>query len=561
MRPEGFFHLRRFDGAVPRRIDVEEVADRRRDAAADRPARPEEDPSGRDVLGKLDRSRRPGETHRPALEEVDPHPAGGVHRGGEFRVERLTVGLLQARQHLADQPDERGLGEEIVEGQNKRLRRGLEAARPGVRRIAVLHQGDQEVKVRIIATLQHFLKRPGRELVLLQIDQVHLPLGILGDPGAGFGAELGVADGDHPGIVVSDPVHRPRPEAEDETDHPLRGIDPVGPGIEVPGEGHPGQAGEEVLLVGHPGDPLNEDRHLLVALAQPPGAAVGQGVGIQGARVDELHRAQKGLQPLLRRSLVCAVFAVVLPGKGVPEAVLEQAARTGDDRRLAEVGEHVPELLHDLRRKPSGEKALLHLRKFLVRNARGAGELKAESEEVVVHQEGKKDVRPDVEGVVGLEDLRKVDLSRFRDEDPPGEEHPRRLPADPSRTDEAVPDGEEIVERDVVIDETAELRMGPDHHPGELLLEGGDLRRLLVEIHPRLVVLHQTPVDALPGGDRFRPGLERFSARRRRKGRGIPAPEDRRPDRIRHHVGEEHLGGVAVPDLERVEIHAPPSTW
>ena len=35
-------------------------------------------------------------------------PPVGVHRGGEFRVERLAVGLLQAGQHLPDEPDEAG---------------------------------------------------------------------------------------------------------------------------------------------------------------------------------------------------------------------------------------------------------------------------------------------------------------------------------------------------------------------------------------------------------------------------------------------------------------------
>ena len=96
--------------------------------------------------------------------------------------------------------------------------------------------------------------------------------------------------------------------------------------------------------------------------------------------------------------------------------------------------------------------------------------------------------------------------------------------------------------------------MGPDHHPGEFLLEGGDLRRLLVPVLSLLVVLHQPPVDALPGGDRLLPELKGLPTGRRRQGRGLPAPEDRRPDRIRHHVGKEHLGGVAVPDLERLEV-------
>ena len=394
---ERFLDLRGIDGAVPGRIDVEEVADRRCNAAADRPGRPEEDPFPRNVFRNRHRSRRTGESHRPALEEVDPHLSPGVYRGGEFGIERLSVSLLQPPEHLPDQPDEVGPGQEMVEGEDELLRRRLEAPCPRIRRVSVPHQRDEEIEVRVIPPLQDLHQRPGCEFVTFQIDEVHLPLGVLGDPPSGFGAKPGVAHGNHPGVVIPDPVHRPCTQTEDETDHPLRGVDPVRPGVEVPGKGDAGKAREEVLFTGRPGDALDQDRHLLVALAQPPGAAVGQRVRVQGARVDQLHGAQKRLQPLLRRPLVRAVFAAVLPGECVAEAVLQQTARTGDDRRLAEVGKHVPELLQDLRRKLPGKETLLHIGELLVGDARGAGELEAQAEEVVVHQEGEKDIRADVE--------------------------------------------------------------------------------------------------------------------------------------------------------------------
>ena len=415
--------------------------------------------SGRDALRELNPTRGPGEPHRAALEEVDPDPVFGVHRGGEFRVDRLAVGLLQAGQHLSDEADEAGFREQEVEGQDQLVPGGLKAACPGVRRVAVLHQGDEEVEIRVVASLQNLRKRPGREGIVFQIDEIDLPLGVLGDLGAGLGPQLGVAHGDHPGVIVSDPVHRPGAQAEDQADHAPGRVDPVRPGIGVPGEGHAGQAREEELFVRRPGNALDEDRHLLVAFAQIPGAAVGHGVRVQGAGVNEFHGAKKRIEPLLRRPLVGAVFAAVLAGKGVPEAVLQQAAGAGDDRRLAEVGQHVPELFHDLRRKPPGEEALLHLRELLVGDVCGAGELEAQAEEVVVHEEGEENIRADVEGVVGLENLREVDLARFREQYPPGDEHPRRLPADPPRTDETVPDGEEIVEREIGVHQAVELGM------------------------------------------------------------------------------------------------------
>ena len=74
----------------------------------------------------------------------------------------MAVGLLQSGQHLAHEPDKSGPGQELVEGQDQRFLGRFEAARPGVGRIAVLHQGDEKMEVRVVPVLQDLLQRPGR---------------------------------------------------------------------------------------------------------------------------------------------------------------------------------------------------------------------------------------------------------------------------------------------------------------------------------------------------------------------------------------------------------------
>ena len=395
--------------------------------------------------------------------------------------------------------------------------------------------------MRVVATYQHIFNRPGREGIVLEIDEVDLPLRVFGDLGAGLGAQPGMAYGDHPGVVISHPVHGPGPQAEHEPDHAPGGIDPVRPCIQVFGKGDAGQAREEKFFVWRPRNALDEDRHLFVAFAEPAGPAVSYGIRVQGAGIDEFHSPQKRLEPLFRRPLVRAILAAVLAGKGIPEVVLQQAGRAGDDRRLAEVGQHIPELFHDRRRKNPGEEAFFHLRKLLVRDGGGAGELEPQTEEVVVHQKREKNVRADIKGVVLLEDFGKVRLPLFRQQDSPGDEHARRLPTDPSGTDEAVPDAEKVVQRHASVHQAVEFGMVPDHHPGELLLEGGNFRHLFVERLARLLIPHEPAIHALPRRKRLGPPLQRVSARGCRHRGGIPAAEHRQPLSFGQRMRKEHL--------------------
>ena len=74
---------------------------------------------------------------------------------------------------------------------------------------------------------------------------------------------------------------------------------------------------------------------------------------------DPAYRVPELRVPLLRGPLVYAENALVFPRERVPEGILQQAARTHDDRRLAEILDELPELLLDLVRKGTREHLLL----------------------------------------------------------------------------------------------------------------------------------------------------------------------------------------------------------
>jgi hypothetical protein len=173
-------------------------------------------------------------THGPALQEIDPDATLGGHKGREFRIQGMTIGPLQPGQHVVEDRDKGGFFQQVVESQNKSLRRGLESGRYRVVEIIVGQKGYEQVEVGIVSTFEELHEGFRDELIRRQIQKVYLPLGILDDLHAELWSQLGVADGDHPRIVVTLPVNGPGSQAEDETDHAFRRIDAVGPGVKIP---------------------------------------------------------------------------------------------------------------------------------------------------------------------------------------------------------------------------------------------------------------------------------------------------------------------------------------
>ena len=72
---------------------------------------------------------------------------------------------------------------------------------------------------------------------------------------------------------------------------------------------------------------------------------VGERVLVHGAGEYASDGIGEGGEALGGRALVYAEKAVVLPGEGVTEGVLEKAGRTDDERRLSEVFYYIQKLV------------------------------------------------------------------------------------------------------------------------------------------------------------------------------------------------------------------------
>ena len=182
------------------------------------------------------------------------------------------------------------------------------------------------------------------------------------------------------------------------------------------------------------------------------------------ARVDGLHRGEEGLEPLLGRALVRAEDALVLAGEGVPEAVLEQAARAHDDRGLPvrlQHRHHLPDhelregALHDGRARPRGA----------VEERRAPPLLVPRAPEAVAHQVRVEDVGADEPGVVGLEPAAPARVGPLQDR--PGEQHPGRLAAHQPGADHVPADREQVLQVEVVAGQLGEPLLARQHHPEE----------------------------------------------------------------------------------------------
>ena len=188
----------------------------------------------------------------------------------------------------------------------------------------------EDVQREPIAAVHHVGEFVGHEAIRLEVDDVDFPLGVLPDPvEIAFGAAFGGVEGHHTRVVVVRAVHRPRAEAEHQPHDARLGIDALVPDVRVAREGHAGDLGKEQVAVAAAGNPLHQERHLLVLVQQPPLGTVAEGLFAHRAGVDRLHGREKILQSLPLRSLVRAEHALIFAREGVAVVVLQQAAASG----------------------------------------------------------------------------------------------------------------------------------------------------------------------------------------------------------------------------------------
>ena len=153
--------------------------------------------------------------------------------------------------------------------------------------------GGEDIDRQAEAPRGHLAEVAGDELVCLQVDHVDFPLRELADFGKiAFGAAFGGVQGHDPRVVVVRPVHRPRAQPEHQPHHAGRRVDALVPDVGVAREGHAGHLRIEEAAVADAGDPLHQQRHLLVAVQQPPLGAVAEGLLAHRAGVDRLHRGR-----------------------------------------------------------------------------------------------------------------------------------------------------------------------------------------------------------------------------------------------------------------------------
>ncbi len=305
------------------------------------------------------------------------------------------------------------------------------------------------------------------------------------------------------------------------------------------------------MPVDRPRHALDQDRHLLVPVDQPPVRAVQKRLGAHRAGVHGADRRKERFEALLRRPLVRAEDAVVLPREGVAEAVLEEGTRPDDDRRLAEIFEHRDELLLKEAREGARQDPLpRHVRP--VHEGVDVALAAPRPPASVADEERVEDVGADVERVVRLQPVppARVRLAENR----AGEEHPDRLPADQPRADHPLPEGEQVVEVEPPGGEGHQPLVAGDHHPEE---PAEDLRRLppgahaepdLVDHFPRLEELPVPDVERARGRIHapLREVLQHLGEDRalREGAERLPVPD----------VGEIHRRGGTPVDLQRVDV-------
>ncbi len=113
----------------------------------------------------------------------------------------------------------------------------------------------------------------------------------------------------------------------------------------------PAKAGKKYLPTRVPTTSWIMIAHLLVEVEEAALGPVLDGVGAEDGGVDLGHGVEQGVEPLLLVALVGQEEALVLPGEGGPQAVLEEARAADDERHVAEVVQGDRQALDDLGRE------------------------------------------------------------------------------------------------------------------------------------------------------------------------------------------------------------------
>ena len=162
---------------------------------------------------------------------------------------------------------------------------------------------------------------------------------------------------------------------------------------------------------------------------QPALGAILERVGPEHGRVDLGDRVQERREAIRLRPPVREEQALVLPGKGGPDAVLEQARAAHDERPVPEVVEREGEALHDLGREVRVLEDLDHVRVLAPHLVDLEVLAVVEVVELVVLDEVEDSVRRDVPGLRDPDLAERVRELRRLADDLSGEEESGGLAA------------------------------------------------------------------------------------------------------------------------------------
>ena len=154
-----------------------------------------------------------------------------------------------------------------------------------------------------------------------------------------------------------------------------------------------------------------------------------------------------------------------------------------------------------------------------------------------------------------------------------GQEHPRGIPPDAARPDQALADGQQVCGTEVAVADLTEGRVPPDEHPAQFALERPELRIVRLGLgggcaplpaggragaQTAGAPLDQLAVDGVPGGNALRVAQDGRTPGHRPCFGGIHAARHGRPVVSVGQVRQEHLRRVAIPHLQRVYVHPVP---
>ena len=410
----------------------------------------------------------------------------------------------------------------------------------------------KDVHGQMRAPLDDFGEMAGHQLVRIQVDHVHAVLRVLADfVDIGLRPPLRRVQGDDAGVVVVRAVHRPRAQPKHQPDHAGGRIDALVPDIRIDRQADAGHLRVEQVAVQVARDALDQQRHLFVAVQQPALGPVAERLFAHRAGVDRLDGRDEILQPLLVRALVGAEHALVLAGEGVAVVVLQQAAGADDDRRLAEVVQHLGELLEDVVGK--GPRDHPPARFFDVVQERPPVVLfLTQPPAAVFDQERIEHVGADVERIVGFQ--QRVPAGTRLAEDRAGQQHAHRFAADQPRADHPPPDRQHVAQRQVLLGHAQQPLVARERHPHQRAGQGhGVFGRRLAPLHrlPSLLGLVERAVpraQAEPHGIQAGPGPGRQDLGGRR------TLGDRQEAVAFPGVQHVHRGRVAVLDLAGLQV-------